>query len=106
MHRTDRDEFLDGVGVPPGWLRPGVRVIVPVGTVNSVVNGGPSIAAIGVALQPGDRDGCWWFDVYTGGLEPLPQQYPVEQLLGIPAHGMTVPGLPAEESAGSAPVTP
>lgn len=98
--RTNRDRFFDGVGVPPGMLEPGLRVMVPVNTVNAYVNGGPSTVAMAVAVGPADRDGVWWFQVYNvPGLPPLPQMYPIEQLLGVPTHGLVMPGL--EEPAGS-----
>ncbi len=96
--RTDRDKFFDGVGVAPGLLEEGLRVMVPVGTVNAVVNGPASIVALAVCRRPADRDGVWWLDVYmspTG--TPLPQMYPIDQILGIPALGLTMPGVPDEE---------
>ncbi len=94
--RTDRDRFLDGVGVAPGDLREGVQVMVPFGT----GTGGPSMVAIAVCRGSADREGFWWFDVYSGGIVPLPQMYPVEHLLGIPALGLTTPGL-VDEAAPS-----
>jgi hypothetical protein len=96
--RTDRDRFFDNVGVVVDDLRPGTRVIVPVGTVNAAVNGGSSLAALAVCRGQVDREGWWWFDVYMiPGGDPLPQMYPASQLLGLAADGLTMPGLdPAE----------
>ncbi len=93
--RTDRDKFLDGVGVAPGDLQPGVQVMVPLGT----SMGTTSLVAIAVCQGPAEREGYWWFDVYSGGTTPLPQMYPVEHLLGIPAHGLTTPGLVDQAAA-------
>ncbi len=96
--RTDRDKFFDNVGVVAEHLKPGTRVVVPVGALNSAVNGGSSIAALAICLGRAEREGWWWFDVYMApGGEPLPQMYPAEQLLGLAPQGMTMPGLnPAE----------
>ncbi len=35
----------DGMGVPAAMLKPGLAVMVPVGTIPALVNGGPSIVA-------------------------------------------------------------
>ncbi len=105
IRRTDRDKFFDGVGVPPGMLHAGLQVMVPVGTVSATVNGGASIVALAVAIRPADVENAWWFDVYLGGPAPLPQMYPIEQLLGIPAHGISTTGLedrPVDPPTGKA----
>ncbi len=91
IRRTDRDKFFDGVGVPRGMLHAGLQVMVPVGTASAAVNGGASIVAL--AVGPADREDVWWFDVYAGGSTPIPQMYPIEQLLGVPAHGISTTGL-------------
>lgn len=91
MLRTERDKFFDGVGVSPAHLREGLRVMVPVGTVATVVNGGSSLVALAVCRGAAERDDWWWFDVFMGpGVSPLSQQYPVEQILGLPAAGLVM----------------
>lgn len=87
--RTDRDKFLDGIGVAPGHLREGVRVIVPVGA----GTGTSSSCALAVCREPAEREGYWWFEVYMGATSPIPQMFPVDQLLGLAADGLTMPGM-------------
>ncbi len=88
--RTRRDLFLDGVGVASDDLREGVRVIVPVGA----GTGSSSIAALAVCVGPDDAEGWWWFELFmVPGGSPLPQRYRVEDLLGLAANGLTMPGL-------------
>ncbi len=92
--RTDRDKFLDGIGVAPGHLREGVRVIVPFGT----GTGTSSQCALAVCKGPADRENYWWFEVYMGAASPLPQMYPVDQLLGLAPDGLTMPGMEVDEA--------
>ncbi len=100
--RTDRDKFFDGVGVAPAMLAEGVWVMVPVGTVNAAVNGGASLVALAQCRGPAERDGVWWFDVHMSpGQPPLPQMYPVDQLLGLPAMGLAMPGVDVEQPSPS-----
>lgn len=99
----DDRNLREGLGVPPAMLEPGLAVMVPVGTISAAVNGGPSIVAyatvIGRASEHdaavmADPSEMWWLDVHMGPGITLPQMYRADQILGVPALGLTMPGLP------------
>jgi len=92
----------EGVGVTPRDLTAGAVVMVPAGQVSAAANGGPCIIAWAVVVGPDDYDDAvgpkakWWLDVYTGGpgAPPLPQAYRAEEILGVPALGLSHEGAP------------
>lgn len=99
------DRF-EGLGVTERELAEGTLVMVPVGQGNALVNGQPCIIAMARVLGPaGDAavsfvkpESVYWLDVYAiPGGEPLPQMYPADQILGIPALGLTMQGVPEPE---------
>lgn len=94
---------FDALGVPPRLLKRGLSVMVPVGALAASVNGSPSIVAYAITVGPASEDDAavmtdpsstWWFDVYVSPGAPLRQMYRVDELLGVPALGLTMPGLP------------
>jgi len=94
---TDR---LEGVGITPRELVPDTIVMVPVGEIPALVNGHPCVIAWAVVIgpvttdtDPADPKGRWWLNVYQGG-GVLPQMYPAEKILGVPAIGLTMNGAP------------
>ena len=96
-----RDRF-EGVGVTPRELVEGTIVMVPVGEIAAWVNGHPCVIAWAVVIGPAEEGtdptnpkAQWWLNVYsTGGGEPMPQMYPAEKILGVPAIGLTMQGAP------------
>jgi hypothetical protein len=89
-------------------LKPGLAVMVPVGRISAVVNGGPSIICYatvrGKASETDaesfvDPDAMWWLDVHTGPGVKLPQMYPAWEILGVPALGLAMPDLIQPTSA-------
>lgn len=97
-------ERFQGVGITERELRPGTFVMVPVGQVSAMVNGGPCIIAMAKVLRQAtgseaavyvDHFGVWWLDVYmVPGGEPLPQMYRADDILGVPALGLSMDGVP------------
>lgn len=98
-------ERCEGVGITPRELMtPGTVVMVPVGAVSAVVNGGPCLVAWAVVVGPAsesdssvftDPEGMFWLDVYMApGVPPLPQMYRADQILGVPALGLQMAGAP------------
>lgn len=94
---------FEGVGVTARELRPGTVVMVPVGQLNALVNGGPCVIAwavvtgrAGLRRRRGplpDPSEMWWLDVYLGsGTPPLPQMYRADAILGVPAPGLRMDG--------------
>lgn len=97
---TDR---FEGVGVTAQQLKPGTVVMVPVGQINAVVNGGPCGIAWAVVRGPAsetnparltDPSAKWWLDVYMDSGQPLPQMYQVDTILGVPMPGLSMQGAP------------
>jgi hypothetical protein len=96
-------ERWNGLGVTPSQLEPGTVVMVPVGQVSAVVNGGPCIVAsatvrgratdadASVYVDPTD---VYWLDVHMGPGVTLPQMYPANQILGVPALGLSIAEIP------------
>lgn len=98
-------ERCEGVGVTPrDLLTPGTAVMVPVNQISAVVNGGPCVIAWAVVRGPAsdadaavftDPTGVHWLDVYLApDVAPLPQMYRADQILGVPALGVTMTGAP------------
>lgn len=95
---------FEGVGVTERELEPGTVVMVPVGQVNALVNGGPCMiawavvkgrAAKNAAAAFTDPSEMWWLDVYmVPGAPPLPQMYRADTILGVPALGLRMDGAP------------
>lgn len=94
-------KYLEGLGVQPEDLTTGRLVMVPVGRIPAAVNGHPPVIAMARVLGPADDPACmpgaagdvWWLDVFTGGGTRLPQMYRTGEVLGLPAYGMTMPGV-------------
>lgn len=94
----------EGVGVTPRDLATGTPVMVPVGGVAAIVNGGPCIIAWAVVRGPAsesdaevftDPSAMYWLDVYMiPGGPPLPQMYRADAILGVPALGLSMQGAP------------
>lgn len=97
-------ERFQGLGITPRELQAGTVVMVPVGQGNALVNGQPCVIAWAVVLQPAADDEAgvftdpkrrYWLDVYLApGGRPLPQMYRAEEILGVPALGLTMDGAP------------
>lgn len=97
------DRF-EGVGVTPRELKPGTVVMVPVGQVTALVNGGPCIIAWAQVLEPVTADDAavftdpksmWWLNVYLSPYgPPMPQMYRADTILGVPALGLHMTGAP------------
>lgn len=92
---------FQGVGVTARELKPDAVVMVPVGQVNAVVNGGPCIIAWAVVRGPADDTvgappgTVVWLDVYLSpDSPPLAQMYRADEILGVPALGLTMGGAP------------
>lgn len=102
------NQRFEGLGITEAELRPGTFVMVPVGQVSATVNGGPCVIALARVIRPAtgsesavyvDHFGVWWLDVFmVPGGTPLPQMYRADDILGIPALGLTMDGVPAPES--------
>lgn len=82
-------------------MQPGTVVMVPVGGINAVVNGGPCIIAWAVVRGPADDmvsappGTAVWLDVYLSrDTPPLAQMYRADEILGVPALGLTMEGAP------------
>lgn len=97
------DTRFEGIGVTARELQPGTVVMVPVGQISAVVNGGPCIIAWAVvrgrvseadAESSTDPAAMWWLDVYMSGEKPLPQMYRADTILGVPAFGLRMDGAP------------
>ena len=109
MGKQCRCEQFEGIGVTPRELAPGTVVMVPVGQVPAIVNGGPCIIAWAVVRGPADEadasvftdpTAIYWLDVYmVPGVPPLPQMYRADQILGIPALGLQQAGAPHQVSS-------
>lgn len=87
----------------PGELRPGTRVMVLAAGIAGIVNDHPALVAMAEVVGPADQDAApsrdgsdrWWLNVHMGpGVPPLPQMYRRCEILGIPALGLTMAGLP------------
>lgn len=95
-------ERLEGVGITLRQLEPNTVVMVPYGQGNAIVNGGPCIIAWAVVIGPVEKDNDptdpkarYWLNVYLArGVEPMPQMYRAEEILGVPALGLTMDGAP------------
>lgn len=105
-------ERWEGVGVTPRELEPGTVVMVPVGQASAIVNGGPCIIAWAVVRGPASESdtavltnpkAVYWLDVYMGPGVYLPQMYPAEQILGVPALGLSQDGAPPRPGFEPAP---
>jgi hypothetical protein len=87
----------EGLGVTPNELTPGTNVMVPVGQGNAIINGGPCIIAWATVRGPAGDDAAvftdpkavYWLDVHMGPGVSLLQMYPADQILGVPALGLT-----------------
>lgn len=109
-----REQRFEGLGITQAELRPGTKVMVAVGQVSAIVNGGPCVIALAEVIRPAtgsesavfvDHFAVWWLDVYmVPGGEPLPQMYHADQILGIPALGLSMTATGGPHPA--APVTP
>lgn len=86
-------EHLDGLGVPEAMLRAGLAVMVPIGRLVAASRGEPCVIAYATVVGPAGG-GKWWLDVYCGIDTPLPQMYDPREILGLPAIGLTAPGVP------------
>lgn len=94
----------EGLGITPRELAEGIAVMVPVGRLNAQVNGQPCIIAWAIvrgpateeaAADPTNPHGMWWLDVYAiPGGPPMPQQMRADEILGVPALGLTMDGAP------------
>lgn len=103
-------ERHEGVGITPDQLAPGTVVMVPVGAVSAVVNGGPCVIAWAVVRGVADHFAAsvftdpaavYWLDVYmVPGGEPLSQMYRADSILGVPAMGLRMDGAPAPTVVG------
>lgn len=99
-------ERFEGVGVTARELRPDTVVMVPVGQVNAVVNGGACMIAWAVVRGPAttpatdDPSQLWWLDVHMGAGAVLPQMYRADTILGIPALGLSMDGAAPAHEAG------
>lgn len=97
--------YFENLGVTRLELEPGMTVMVPVGGINTRVNGMPCLIAWAVVRERADEvdgpDGLWWLDVYMSGVSDtaLPQQYRAGEILGIPAWGLTMAGAPEPKYA-------
>lgn len=95
-------DLREGLGVTTRELVEGAVVMVPVGRLVAHVNGDPCMVAWAVVLSPVDEDPDlkdpmtrWWLNVYAvPGGEPLPQMYPIGEILGVPALGLSMNGAP------------
>lgn len=96
-------ERWEGLGVTPNELQPGTTVMVPVGQANAIVNGGPCIVAWATVRGPAGDSGAsvfvdptsvYWLDVHMGPGVSLPQMYRADQILGVPALGLTMAEAP------------
>lgn len=95
------DQRFQGVGITERELRPGTKVMVPVGQMSALVNGGPCVIALAEVIRPAtgnesavyvDHFAVWWLNVHlVPGGEPLPQMYHADQILGVPALGLSMP---------------
>lgn len=94
-------ERWEGLGVTPAeLLKPGTAVMVPVGMVSAVVNGGPCVIAWARVRGPAEDhvdpegtirpDSMWWLDVHMGPGAVLAQMYRADQILGVPAMGLSM----------------
>lgn len=96
-------ERFEGVGVTARELVPGHVVMVPVGAIPAVINGGPCVIAWAVVRGPAsaveaasyaDPATIWWLDVYMGPAVFIPQMYRADDILGVPAIGLQMTGAP------------
>ena len=93
-------ERWEGLGVTRNELREGVQVMVPAGQLAALVEGQPCLVALATVIGPAsgreteqftDRHkaaGMWWLNVHMGPGVSLPQMYPADQILGVPALGL------------------
>lgn len=89
----------EGLGVPAGMLEPGLAVMVPVGMIPAAVNGGPTIVAYATVMgRASEQDAAafvdpaamWWLEVHMAPGVTLPQMYRADQILGVPALGLSM----------------
>jgi hypothetical protein len=93
---------FEGLGITADQLRPNTAVMVAVGRLVANINGQPCLIAWAIVrgpvaenTDPTDPAGMWWLDVYSvPGGPPLPQQYRADEILGVPALGLTMDGAP------------
>lgn len=83
MNGLDRWE---GLGVPPGMIETGLAVMVAY-TASALTNGDPALICYATVVAAAG-DGSWWLEVHTGAGTRLPQKFPAEQILGVPALGL------------------
>lgn len=100
-------ERWEGLGVTPSELAPGAIVMVPVGQASAIVNGGPCIVAWATVRGPAsgenafrytDPAAVYWLNVHMGPGVTLRQMYRADQILGVPACGLTMAATPAREA--------
>ena len=89
-------------------MRPGMDVMVAY-TMDAAVNGNPALIAYARVLSPAagddvqnwhDPDSVWWLQVYTAPGLSLPQMFPADQILGVPAIGIAEVYRPMQNSPG------
>jgi hypothetical protein len=81
----DMSQRWPNLGIAPGMIGPGLSVMVCTGAALL----GAAIICYATVAQAADADDTWWLDVHAGGIEPLPQMYRADEILGIPAAGLT-----------------
>lgn len=98
----DTCKRCEGIGITPRELKPGTKVIVPVGRLAAMANGDPCVIAWATVMGPVDPatnttlvdpTDTWWLDVHmVPGPESdgLPQMYRAEEILGIPAPSLVL----------------
>jgi hypothetical protein len=99
-----------GLGVTAGEMQTGTVVMVAVGGLVARTRGHACTIAWAVVQGPASGKHAalytnpkqmWWLDVYMiPGGPPIPQMYRADQILGVPALGLSMLGAPPAYPAG------
>jgi hypothetical protein len=96
---SNNPDRWQGLGITRDQLKPGTAVMVPVGTIAAQVNGWPCTIAYAEVMGPAgpeeasvyvNPEDVWWLNVHMGPGLTLPQMYRADQILGVPATGLTM----------------
>lgn len=92
-------DHLRYVTITRNELAPGTLVMVPQ-TGMAVVGEGPCVIAMARVIGPAEQEGIHWLEVLSppvAGLGPMPQMFNEQEILGVPAYGLVMAGMPTAE---------
>lgn len=99
---TEECNWCMGVGVIESDLKPGTVVAVAINRASSGPYGS-ALISLATVVGPADRAGWHWLAVFTSPeFSPLEQQFHQNEILGVPAYGLTHAPTPAPPAGAAA----